>query len=105
MDRNRTKRLVLQNTVLKSRATTSTLLRQQCASCSEQLPSDLAPFVKQVHQAAYRITDDQVRTVSATRSDHEIFEITIAAALGKAALQLDHALAMLDRAYAGDDVS
>jgi hypothetical protein len=97
MDRNRSRRVALQQRIFEQNAVTSVLLRQQIGMLDPNLPADIRPFVDQVQGAAYRISDQQVATLRQTRSDDEIFEVTIAAAVGKARTQMDHALLMLQQ--------
>ena len=55
-----------------------------------------AALVATVRAHAYRVTDDQVAAVRAEgKDDAAIFELTVAAAVGQATRQLDHALAVL----------
>jgi alkylhydroperoxidase family enzyme len=95
MDKHKARRDQLRQSVLQHPAATSPELRQQCATSPTPAPSDVAKFVDQVHNAAYRVTTEQVDAMRKTRTEAEIFEITIAAALGKADSQMSHALKML----------
>jgi hypothetical protein len=97
MDRNRSRRVALQQRIFEQNAVTSVVLRQQAGTADPNLPIDLRPFVEQVHAAAYRVSDQQVSTLRQNRSDDEIFEVTIAASVGKARTQMDHALLMLQQ--------
>ena len=95
MDRHRALRAKLQRSVLSDVAQTSPTLRQQAADNPTALPTELGAYVAQIHSAADRITDQQVTALQQLHSDDEIFEITIAAAVGKATTQLEHALALM----------
>ncbi|WP_063630025.1 hypothetical protein [Nocardia sp. BMG51109] len=48
------------------------------------LPDDLGPFVDTVARHAHRVTDDQVATLTESRSEDEVFEATVVAAVGAA---------------------
>lgn len=95
MDRHRKLRAALQRSVLHDAGRTAPSLREQAAYAPATLPGELGAYVAQIHQAAYKITDQQVAVLQNAHSDDEIFEITIAAAVGKAATQLEHALALM----------
>ena len=96
MDRYRALRTALRTSVLQGPGATPPSVRQAAAHEPASLASDLAAYATQIHQAAYRITDAQVAALSEHHSDDEIFDVTIAAAVGKASLQLEHVLALLD---------
>ncbi len=98
MDRHQNLRATLQRSVLADPGQTSPTLRQQAANEPAALPSELRAYVEQIHSSAYKITDQQVTALQRVHSDNEIFEITIAAAVGKAATQLEHALALMQAA-------
>ncbi len=95
MDRHQALRAALQRSVLADPGQTAPKLRQQAANEPAALPSELRAYVEQIHSAAYEITDQQVTALQSVHSDDEIFEIAIAAAVGKATTQLDHALALM----------
>lgn len=98
MDRHQELRAALQRSVLADPGQTAPKLRQQAANDPAALPRELRGYVEQIHNAAYKITDEQVTALQSVHSDDEIFEITIAAAVGKAATQLEHALALMQAA-------
>ncbi|MBK9030816.1 MAG: hypothetical protein IPL61_05655 [Myxococcales bacterium] len=55
-----------------------------------------AALVATVRQHAYRVTDEHVAALRAEgKDDAAIFELTVAAAVGQATRQIDHALAVL----------
>ncbi|WP_280262618.1 hypothetical protein [Nocardia wallacei] len=60
------------------------------------LPEDLAPFVDTVARHAYRVTDEQVATLTAGRSQDEVFETTVVAAAGAADRRLRAALRAME---------
>ena len=98
MDRRQELRAALQRSVLAARGHSSPLVRQQAANEPATLTGELGAYVAQIHSAAYKITDQQVTALQGVHSDDEIFEITIAAAVGKATTQLEHALALMQAA-------
>ena len=57
-------------------------------------------FVSRVHRHAHRITDDEVAALErGGRSEDEIYELAIAAALGASTVRLDAGLRALAAAY------
>ena len=73
---------------------------RQAAAKGGCLPAVLASYVDKVRESAHRIADEDVRDlVSAGHSEDEIFEVTIAAALGAAVHRLDAGLAALREAF------
>lgn len=98
MDRHQKLRAALQRSVLHDAGLTTAALRQQAAYEPTTVPGALGVYVGQIHRAAYKITDHQVAVLQGFHRDDEIFEITIAAAVGKAATQLEHALALMQAA-------
>jgi alkylhydroperoxidase family enzyme len=75
----------LRHAVLAAPATTDPALRAAAAS-GEALGS----YAATVQQASYRVTDDDVRGLVATgHSEDEIFEVTVAAAVGAALRSFD----------------
>jgi alkylhydroperoxidase family enzyme len=86
----------LREAVLASPAATSVETRR-AAFDGTAVDADVAAYVSTVQQHAYRVTDAQVSALrSQGLSDDEIFEITLAAALGAAEQRLDAGLAVLD---------
>jgi alkylhydroperoxidase family enzyme len=66
------------------------------ALSGDTLPAELAPFVAKVRDASYRVTDEDVNALRAAGlSEDEIFELTVAAAVGASAEQAESALSAL----------
>lgn len=93
--------------VLDGRGTTEPSLRRaieaRAASLSggprevAAVPDDLSAWVDKVARHAYKTTDSDVESLKAAGyAEDQIFEVTVAAALGAARGRLDRALAMLD---------
>ena len=83
-DRHADRVAALRRAVFDSDAVTARATRGAAAAGSE-LPDPLGSYVSKVREASYRITDGDVRALrSAGCSDEEIFEVTVAAALGAA---------------------
>lgn len=60
------------------------------------IPADLADYVEKIALRAYDITDEDVAALKAAgRTEDEIFEVTLAAAVGAATSRLDRGLAAL----------
>ena len=59
------------------------------------LPADVSRYVDTVVRHAYRVTDAQVAELRTGHSDDELFEITVAAAVGAAMHRLDRGMAAL----------
>ncbi len=65
---------------------------------SDGVPPELEAFVDTVARCAYRITDAHVAgLLAAGYSEDEVFEITLAAALGAGDVRLERGLAALGR--------
>jgi hypothetical protein len=62
----------------------------------------LGPYVRQIEQAASRVTPEQVATLRTTHSDDALFELTVCAAHGAAKRRLDAGLRAIDEGF-GDD--
>jgi hypothetical protein len=59
-------------------------------------PPDLAPYLEKVRDRAYRITDADVSAlVAAGHSEDEIFEQTVAVAIGEGLRRLDAGLEVI----------
>ena len=59
-------------------------------------PEDLAAYLEQVERHAYRVTDGDVEALTALgRSDDEVFEATVSAALGAGLRRLEAGLETL----------
>ena len=62
----------------------------------EQVPPELATYVKKVALYAYKITTEDVESLrKAGYNEDAIFEITLSAALGAGMTRLEHGLAAL----------
>lgn len=60
---------------------------------------DAGPLVEKVAQHAWKVTDEDVAAAKAAgKSEDEIFELVVCAALGQSTRQLDAALAALEQA-------
>ena len=59
----------------------------------------LGEYVRQIHEAAYKVTAEQLRELQQTHSDDVLFEVTVCAAHGAAKQRHDAALAALDAAW------
>jgi hypothetical protein len=82
--------------VLAEPAVTEPALRQAVAARGE-LPDELAPFVSKVHDRAYEIVDADVEALrEAGYDENEIFELTVAAAVGAGLHRLETGLAALE---------
>ena len=67
------------------------------AAARGPLPHPWAPYVAKVHDASYRIGDAEIAELKEAGHDQEeIFEITVAAALGAALHRLDAGLRAMD---------
>jgi hypothetical protein len=74
---------------------------RQKAFAGEGAPGAIATYVATVQAHAYRVHDDMVADARrAGLDDDGLFEITVAAAVGKSTRQFDAALAALDAALA-----
>jgi hypothetical protein len=72
---------------------------RQAAFDNRAVDGRTAALVDKVSRRAWTVTDEDVAaTTRAGVSEDEIFELTVAAALGQASRQLDAALAVLDAA-------
>ena len=61
-----------------------------------EIPDDLRPYAEKVARHAYRISDEDIeRLRTAGYSEDEIFEVTVAVALGAGLLRRDRGLAAL----------
>jgi hypothetical protein len=72
-------------------------VRERAASGT--LDGALGDYARQVQEAPYRITDEQVATLARGATDDVIFEVTVCAAFGAALKRHDAALANLELAY------
>jgi alkylhydroperoxidase family enzyme len=59
-------------------------------------PDDMAPYLAKVHERAYDVSDGDVeRLLDAGHSEDEIFEQTVAAAIGEGLRRLDAAMRVI----------
>ena len=64
---------------------------------TEAAPPELAAYLKQVRTRAYTVTDTDVENLKAAGlSEDEIFEQTVATAIGQGLRRLDVALAVIE---------
>ncbi len=64
----------------------------------EKIPADLESYVEKIALNAHQITDEDVAALKASgRSEDEIFEVTLAAAVGAGMLRLDRGLLALGK--------
>jgi hypothetical protein len=59
----------------------------------------LGDYVRQIHEAAYKVTAEQLKELQKAHSDDVLFEITVCAAHGAAKQRHDAGLAALDAAW------
>lgn len=94
-DRHADRIAALRNTVLDSDAVTDRATRAVAAAGGD-LPEPLGSYVAKVREASHRITDADVAALRhAGHSEEEIFELTVAAAMGAALHRRDAALRAL----------
>lgn len=85
--------LELKRNVLDGPGVTAAALRQAVAG-QGTVPAELAGFADKVRRHAYKITDEDIAALRAAgKSDDEIFELTIATAVGVALHRTARALA------------
>ncbi len=88
----------LRRSVLESRAWTDPALRAVAFS-GEHVPEPWTAYVTKVRNQSYRVTDEDIARLTAGGVTEDwIFEVTVAAALGAAALRLEAGLAALSEA-------
>jgi hypothetical protein len=87
----------LEETVLRGVAESSVDVREAAARGEGEGP--LGEYAKTVQTAAYRVSEDRVRSLQASHSDDLLFEVTVAAALGAARKRLEVGLTALDAAF------
>ena len=93
-DRHEDRALAVERAALESKGHTTTELRRAVAAGSP--PADLAKYVAKVHQHAYKVTDEDIAALKAAgKSEDEIFEITVAAAVGASMKRLRAGMAAL----------
>lgn len=59
-------------------------------------------YAKQIQQAAYKVTTEQIDALRTTHTDDALFELTVCAAHGAAKRRVDAGLKALDEAW-GDE--
>jgi hypothetical protein len=59
----------------------------------------LGEYVRQIHEAAYKVTAAQLKELQQSHSDDVLFEVTVCAAHGAASQRHDAALAALDAVW------
>ena len=88
-DRHAAQIAALRRAVFDSPGASGRALRAAAAS-ADGLPAPLGAYVAKVSEAAYRITDADVAALTAAGcSEDEIFEVTVAAAVGAALRRLE----------------
>jgi hypothetical protein len=95
-DKKRTLHAALVTRVLdgNGRATSA---QRRAAFDNTGLAAPLSTLVNKVARQAYKVTDEDIHTVSETGLDEDqIFEIVVCAAIGQATRQYENALAALD---------
>jgi hypothetical protein len=55
---------------------------RQAAADDTGLPPDLQPLVDKIHMHAYKVTDADLANLQPARSEDQLFEIIVSAALG-----------------------
>ena len=61
----------------------------------DEVPEQLRAYVDKVAQNAYKVTDEDVEELKGSYATHQIYEITVAAAVGAAVARREAALALL----------
>lgn len=80
----------LRHAVLDAPATTDPAMRAAAAESGDPLPEPWQSYVMTVRDASYRVTDTDVdRLTAAGYSEDQIFEVTVAAAVGAALRSFD----------------
>jgi hypothetical protein len=98
LDRHAELVAALRRAVFESAAETDRSTRAAAGS-GEGVPDPWTPYVAQVRDSSYRITDADVSAlIAAGNSEEQIFEITVAAATGAALQRLDAGLRALREA-------
>jgi hypothetical protein len=99
-DRYAALRADVRKAILESDGVLARDVRRQ-AFAGQGAPGAIATYVATVQANAYKVHDEMVNDArKAGLDDDGLFEITAAAAIGKATAQLDAALAALDAALA-----
>lgn len=90
----------LERSLLDRRGETTRAQREAATRAEGDGP--LGQYVRQIEQAAYKVTAEQVDALRTTHSDDALFELTVCAAQGAAKRRLDAGLRSIDDAF-GDD--
>ena len=85
----------LKQRVLRDPAVTTPKERQAAFAGGAEDPT-LASYLKQVQDAAYRVTDEEVAALLTRFSEDALFELTTAAALGAATKRIDAGLRVIE---------
>jgi hypothetical protein len=91
---------VLEQTVLRGPGEASSAVRTAAAAGEGE--GVLGAFAKQIHEAAYKVTPEQVVALQQSHSDDVLFEVVVSAAFGAAKKRHDAGLAILDAAWKDD---
>ena len=95
VNRHADKVAALRRAVLESDSVTAPALRRTAAAGGD-VPAPLGPYLAKVREASFRISDADVADLrTAGYGEEELFELTIAAALGAALQRRDAGLAAL----------
>lgn len=86
-----------QKTLLEGPGHASAELRAAAADGKGEGP--LGDYVRQLHEAAYKVTAEQLKALQRSHSDDVLFEVTVCAAFGAAKQRHDAGLAALDAAW------
>ncbi len=93
-------RAAVRRAILEGRGRSSAEARRQ-AYDGEGAPGAVASYIAKVRDHAYKITDEDIEALRAAGlDDDQIFELSVAAAVGQATRQYDAAAAALDEALA-----
>jgi hypothetical protein len=65
------------------------------AEITEQIPESLRAYVDSIALHAYEITDEDIAALRRTWSEDEVFEVSVAAAVGAGLARLERGLAIL----------
>jgi hypothetical protein len=84
--------------VLEQPGKTDPALRRAASeNRAENLPPELAAYVDKIERHAYKVTDEEVAALKRSYSEDQLFEITVAAAVGAALRRLEAGLAPLGK--------
>jgi len=83
--------------VLGGPAQTEPPLRKAAAN-GNGLPADLQRLVEKIQAHAYKVTDSDIARLRSSRSDDELFEVIVSAALGASSKRLFAGLRALEDA-------